>query len=450
MPEYSGLYKNETFLERATSYTASQLMTTGDDVWPEPPMINAVSFGQGYGNGLADILKAETIVNCPTGYCQFNTAQTLSIGYQCINRTDIVYVPTNGTSAPYQMLPGTNLKFYLEGNVYAKDQRIAAESYSSWPTKNYPDYEQEYFNATHGPLIVRTAMLIDLGNGISDKSDNNGTFGIECALFWEVKTTQMYVNASDPNSNSSLASHDTPIQFNIDHGNASEDALWLLTPKTCIVEGREVAVSSDEYYMDNCVHLVGRKAALGLQNMLMDLQYGLMGYLFLSETYANGTVKWTQRNIFTININRSSWNQLPAAVFDNIKTMWGNIAYAASFTVRRTKSVQTKGGAAKLYVTGSTSALVFYYSVDWARLTMPAFIVLCCALFVLYAALLTRKEYAWRRSALPLLFHGLEDHERFAQGDVRDFNVMQDIAQEIRVKLTENVDANGARFITQN
>ena len=91
---------------------------------------------------------------------------------------------------------------------------------------------------------------------------------------------------------------------------------------------------------------------------------------------------------------------------------------------------------------------IFYYSIDWKFLVMPAFVVLSCALSVLYTALQTKNEYAWRRSALPLLFHGLEERERSAHGDLRDINVMQDVAEHMRVRLEEHVDANGARLVT--
>ena len=430
-------------------------MTSSNDVWPDTPMVNAIQFGLGYASGPNEIVKATTIVDCPGGYCEFNKAQTLSMGYKCVSRSDIIYVPTNGTSVPYQTLPGTNLRFYSEGykNVEGyedvEDQRIAVESYTTYPTPEsspyYPtnEYETDIFGLIQGPLIVRTSMLLDLGNG-TDHAVRNGTHAIDCALYWEVASTSMYVNAS---SNFTLAGTLDPSIVST-YWRDEQDS-WVLEPNKCIVEGEEVAASNGTFYRNNCVFWVDALPHQGLQTMLTDPDYGLMGGLFLLESYQDGTGKWNRRNIFTINMDKASWNRTPQQAFDQINWMWKNIAFAASFTIRRTASVQVNGFA-NLHATGTVSALVFYYSVDWVRLTMPAFIVLCCALFVLYTALLTRKEYAWRRSTLPLLFHGLEDHERIAQGDVRDFTVMTDIAKEIRVRLTEHVDANGARFTTQD
>lgn len=452
-------YKTDVFVERATSYKAFQTMTAGNDTWPETPMINAVMFGQGNTNGLNDFLKSTTMVNCPTGYCEFDNAQTLSIGWQCTNRSDIQYQPSvvndDGVpTAPYQWLPGVpDFKFYLEGNVYAKQQRIAAQSYKEWPAEeDFPTYEKDIFGINHGPLIARTVMALNLGNGSDDESlkDSNGTYAIECGLFWEIKTTQLYVDVSDPITDGDLSSRDTDITWHTTSKDGEDGVAWLLTPEECIAENKTVPVSDSAYYYDNCIHLVGQKAADGLQNMLTDYYYGLTGYLFLSKQFPNGTYQWTERNLFAINMERMTWNKSREEAWSHITDMWSDIAFTTSYIVRQTASVLSERPNAKLWIKGKASVLVFYYSVDWPRLGIPAFIVLCCTLFVLYAAIVTRKEYRWRRSALPLLFHGLEDRERYAQGDVRDFSVMQGVAKSIRVRLTENVDENGARLTTEH
>lgn len=414
-------------------------------------MINALQFGQGYSNGPGEFMSATTKIDCPTGYCDFNKTQTLSIGHYCMRRKDVSYWPGGNGKAPYLWLPGTNVVFYLKGyknltdQTVVKDQRISAIAYKEWPDKTR-SYEKSMFARELGPLIVRTSMLLDLGNG-TDKTIDNGTIGIDCALFWEIKTAKMYVNAT---SNFLLGEdRDVSIKYNY----TLNTYPIQLAPQKCIVDGREVPVTNDTYYTNNCRYQVAKGPHIGLQNLLTDEELGLRGTMLLLESSKNGTSKWTRRNLFTINASKSSWNRTADDAFRQIDTMWKNIALLSSYTLRRAESSQFgEAGQAdvKLYLTGRVSALVVFYKVKWTRLAMPAFIVLCCALFVLYTALVTRKEYAWRRSALPLLFHGLEDQKRLAQGDVRDFNVMQDIAKEMRVRLTEHVDANGARFTTQN
>ncbi|KAH6613877.1 hypothetical protein C7974DRAFT_403967 [Boeremia exigua] len=441
-------------LERATSYMAFENKPGSNDVWPETPMINAIQFGQGYTNGLNDMINAQASFNCSTGYCNYKTSQTLSIDYKCTNRFDIITVGDIVTEEGYQTLPGTDLKLHLS-------ERIDAKSYSQWPDEaksTYPNYEKSLFGENHdGLLIVGTSMLYRTGNGAEDTNVNNGTYAMECALFWHVKTTQMYVNASRTGM---LEENSLPIHY-FSNGTSKErnkpisirreqldTGSWLLTPEICIVDDEEIDSSAGDFYMDNCVHLVGGKAAEGLQNLLKGVAYGLTEGS-ITEQSADGT-QLKQSNLFALNMEKATWNKLAEEAQGNVTTMWANIAFGVSFTVRRTQSLQMKGLEVSLYVTGTASQIVFYYSIVWSRLAIPAGVLLCCTLFVLSTALRTRNEHAWRRSTLPLLFHGLEDHEQIAHGDVRDFTIMKDIAGKMRVRLEEHAEVNGARLMSRN
>jgi hypothetical protein len=448
-------YPNQTFLERAASYSESQTFTDNDIPWAETPMVNAIQFGLGYSNGPSNFITAETNVVCPTGYCNFTKSQTLSVAHSCAFRNDIQNVPQNETGtetlAPYQTLPGTDLRIYSQGYTGAFKQKISAATYAKYPVpKPILPYEtgayaDDPLSGIDWPLIARTSMLF------SWAPDNwtNGTdytYAIDCGLYWTFRTTQMYVNDV---SNFTLKSNDDNVTFVPEY---DDQRRWVLRPTTCFVDGQQVPDASesshnDTYWRDNCVFWVSDYAHVGVQNLLTDPTRGFIGNLTYLDRDMN---KWNDRNTFTMNLEAASAGQTREDTFNNIDTMWQNIAFFAAFTVRGGESIQTNADPVNLNVTGTVYALVTYYSIDWLRLTMPAFIIVCCALFVLYTAVSTRKEYAWRRSALPLLFHGLEDQERYAQGDVRDFNAMQDAAKEIRVRLTEHVDENGARLTTQN
>ncbi|KAL1611780.1 hypothetical protein SLS59_000499, partial [Nothophoma quercina] len=444
-----GGYKNETILTRAVGYTTYQTMTSGKDVWPETFMVNAIQFGQTFSNGPSGYVTAKNIIDCPTGYCQFEKSQTLAVGSQCRQRLKIDYVPGDETKAAYQTLSGTNLRFYLDGYDGVKDQRVAAETYRWFPGVAQGEvsdwsYEKRIFGYNHGPLIARTAMLLDLGNG-TDGTVNNGTVAFECILYWTIKTTNIYLN-----STTDFLFNETVDFYPMKPWSSDNESSWTLEPEQCVVAGENVTASNTTtFYKENCVYHVGSGSHLGIQTMLTNASTGLTGNLFLIQLANDGTGIWNERNIFTMNLDALSWNMDIESAGQSVAAMWNNIAFGISATIKYTQNLQKQPAERNLVIRGTVSALVIVYRVDWPRLGMPAFIVLCCALFVLYTALLTKKEYAWRRSALPLLFHGLEDHERFAQGDVRDFNVMQDVAKEIRVRLVEHVDANGARFTTQ-
>lgn len=453
--EFDG-YQSETYFSRAISYTDYYQMTSVDDVWPSIAMMNAIQWGQSYSNGPSRLVSAPVKVDCPYGYCVFNTTQTLSVGHVCVRRTDIQYIPYDGTIAAHQTLPGTDMAFYFDGADDLKRQSIVVASYTSFPNSTtyprYPSnmYETDVFGGRYGPLIARTSMMFNPGS-TADRSVDNGTIAIECGLFWGIKTYTIYVNETTDfeyyeENNSSM----TLTKF-VDTTNGYPR--WVLKPATCIVDGEHVPSRNETgfdepYYRDNCLFWIGYNSHLALQKMLTDTEYGLVGNMSLIKQFANGTRLWNRKNSFLMNMDGATYNRTYDQAFAQIKSVWNNMAFGATATIRRGSSVQVEGPKVNLVTQGTVSTLVFYYSIDWPRLGMPAFIVLCCALFVLHTAFLTRKEYAWRRSALPLLFHGLEDQERFAQGDVRDFNVMQDLAKDIRVRLTENVDANGARLTT--
>lgn len=457
-------YRSSTFLRRSTTYSDYQIMTDPDDVWPEVSMVNAIQYGLGYSNGPGEFMQVTTSVYCPTGYCEFPKMQTLDIEYVCSLRNDVEFVQGDPGYASYQTLPGTNVRLYVEGYKLAKgynnnddveNHQIAVESYSTWPTErsdpsySIGNYERDVFNWTRGPLIARTSMLVNREN-IDNYSAQNSTYGIDCALYWNVRTTTGYVNST---SNYTLGWEDDASIVSNFTSNSQSDI--VLTPLECVVNGYRVSQPKESspnetYYNDNCIYQIHNKTHVGLQSMLKHPYSGLMGDLALMHTIptTNQSV-WNERNPFIMNLEAATWQVTPEQALYNVTSMWHNMAYFADNTVRSAENYQSSGSATNLGVNGTISALVTYYSVDWARLAVPAFIVLSCALFVVYTAIITRKEYAWRRSALPLLFHGLEDHERHAQGDVRDFNAMQDAAKDIRVRLTEHVDDTGARLTTQ-
>lgn len=461
-------YPNSTFLRRSSTYTLVQIMTDLDDVWPDVSMVNAIQYGVGYSHGLAEFMQFTDTVYCPTGYCEFPKMQTLDIESACRLRHDVKFIQGDADAASYETLPGTDLALYADGYTFdnghddsddVANHQIAVKSYSAWPRERtepaYPadNYERDIFNWTRSrPLIARTSMLINR-EGVYDGDIKNSTYGIECALYWKVKTTTGYVNDM---SNYTLAwEHDTSIETDFVWTNTSTGLALALIPSKCVVDGDYVPHPNensynDTFYKDNCIYAVPSKTNAALQAMLKDPWYGLNGDLALMRTIPDTDLGvWNRRNSFIMNLDAATRQNTTEQALHGVAEIWQNIAYFAGDTVRNAQSYQSSGSYTNLEVHGTISALVTYYSIDWPRLSVPAFIVLSCALFMVYTAILTRREYAWRRSALPLLFHGLEDHERHAQGDVRDFNAMQDAAKDIRVRLTEHVDDTGARLTTQ-
>ncbi|KAL6703501.1 hypothetical protein ACN47E_009599 [Coniothyrium glycines] len=452
------LYPNitdKTSLPRSTWFDSYQTMDTLDRPWPSTGMMNAIKFGYGYTNGLSTFITAVTNVDCPTGYCSFKKSQTLAIRHQCVDRTAAIEtIPASDEIAAYQTLSETNLEFYYNGatvgNETYEKQIIAAESYTTWPNTTYGDI---LFDQSLGPLIIRTSILMSLAS--TDETDAasiaNQTIAAECALYWSINTSEGIV---DDTTNFKLNNTVTPMMFDIVREPEGTENLWLLTPDECFVEGETVAKNlTDVFYINNCQFAVGKSGGGALQRMLLDDLDGFNGVSYLKNATA---FEWTRTNDFVTNI----YAALEDNKFDRdlalgeMETMWGNLAFAMSSTVKYSKSKMEGDDAdsqgEQLLTSGSVYRPIFYYSIDWPRLAAPGFVVALAAFFVLYTAIVTRKEYAWRRSALPLLFHGIEERERVALGDVRSFITMQDVAQKLHVRLDEHVDANGARLTTQH
>ncbi|KAF2034201.1 hypothetical protein EK21DRAFT_108241 [Setomelanomma holmii] len=436
---YPGI-TNETRISRSTWYDDWQAMQSTRDRWPETSLMNAIRFGESYQNGLSSFITAVTLVDCPTGYCSFPKAQTLAVDRVCVDRTnDIVTYPRNGTLAAYKSLPGLDMKFYHEGTRDYEAQVIGTYSAVDYPDD---DYMKQVFGAGYRALITRTGIMLQGSTGI---------LGYECALAWSVRQATEYV---DDTSNFQLNSTNDIITWSYEFQPNGTDVWWSLEPDTCYVQGEVVHKDESDHYQDNCIFAVGQGAGEGLETMLVDEQDGFMGDLFMINK-ANQTA--TRMNSFLLNLNATRTNNnndaVPSSdkvIFNRINNMWQNIAFAMSFTIRHAPSRMVDGSYQYLTTTGSVDKPVYYYNIDWVRLALPAFVVGFAAFFVGYTAFITRKEYAWRRSALPLLFHGIEDRERVALGDVRSFITMQDVAKKLHVRLEEHVDANGARFATQH
>lgn len=277
---------------------------------------------------------------------------------------------------------------------------------------------------------------------------------MECALYWRVATELNYINDT---SKFKLGSNDIDVNFTFVSGNNNtkgRETLWDLKPNKCIVAGKEIPPSDDDFYKLNCIYSVERDTGRAIQNFLLDDRDGLVGDSWLrSINKKTNETEWTRTNTFVTNIYEaaSSNDPYPDQVIDTLQNTWDNIAFMTSYTVRQANTTALDGRSSEaLNTTGTVFRPVYYYSIEWPRLIMPAIILLSAAGFVLCTAILTWHEFSWRKSSLPLLFHGLEDREKAAIGHIEDYPSMQHVAENMQVRLTEHHDDQGARFTTQH
>lgn len=450
-----GTITNQTKWPRSTSYDSFQLMGSDSKVWPTIEMINGIKFGLEYASGL-NFMKADINVACPTGYCKWDKFQSLGIYYQCIDRSDeIQTVPAQGNNPPYQIFNSSNEKFYFQGakhgNVTYERQVLSAATYTDWPNDTY---NGQFTGESLGPLIARTSMMVNIApwtplNTTTNLS--NQTMAVDCALYWHIDTSEPVMDAS---INSTLQYNTVNPPFRQDHQTAPGVHVTLY-PDDCFVDGKEVVKEHNAtFYDENCRHTVYDQSALALENMLTDydsdtgLGSGLGGEKWLIRSTADGAT-WNPSNDFTMNFMKLIEPGSKDDTLDNITKMWRWISKYMVMVVRNDESVIAGGAKEQLYTSGVVYRPIFYYDIDWPRLVPPAFVVLCSALFVVLTAFTTRREHLWKRSMLPLLFHGLGDRERAAIGDVSSYINMGDVAQKLHVKLEEHADSKAARFVTQ-
>jgi hypothetical protein len=78
-------------------------------------------------------------------------------------------------------------------------------------------------------------------------------------------------------------------------------------------------------------------------------------------------------------------------------------------------------------------------------MTFPVLLIVGSAIFSFTVAY-TSREHLWKKSNLPLLFHGLGTREREMFGEIEDYIDMRDTAKRLTVKLG-NTEQSRLRFI---
>jgi hypothetical protein len=400
-------------------------METIDDPWATTEMMNAIQFGTSYMTGLYEYFYPGPVVDCPTGYCDFGVYQTLGIASECKNRSNDIREESDGNT--YLTIPGTDLKLYNKG-TQKYDRMIIT-------TNSYTDYDKEIFGKRLGPLIVRTALLID--------TEEEEPVAMECALYWNVRTCS---GAVDPTTYYFM--YETPLGDDWDFTEPGSDgsAFTGHSDPDCWVNNR--TISKEEYpdlWEEKCVYAVGNEAHNGIRNFLLDPKDGFVGdSIMKSRDTDSGVNEFTRTNDFVTNVEALAGSKRDDVV-ENIPLLFSNVAVLMSHVVRRRGTRGTNG----TYTTGATEGYVyryvFRYRVLWERMIIPAFLVIGSAMFVFITAVLTAREHAWRRSNLPLLFHGLGEAERNACGEPLQLESMELLAKGMCVRLEDGEE--GTRIV---
>lgn len=418
---------NMTTFPKTNVYSDYQGMESDDDPWAATTMINAVKFGVSYMTGLDDAVNGEIPIDCPTGYCEFGQYQTLTIRSYCVDRSDEILERED--DYPYLTLPDTDLRLYHKGG---KRDDIGPYRQMFITSRSYTNYSEKVFGGKLPTLITRTVVIVN-------RTGWETPVAFECAFRWAVRTVVGEVNQAY-----SSFMNETTVSYNWTSTDKpkNENLTFVLWPNECWVNNTLVVKEHNEtFYNQECSYRISKKAQKGLQNLLLDDTDGLAGdSILISRDEATEKRKWTRTNDFVTNIwelmgsNRAKFIEHMDGFFDNIALMMTRVA--------RTNS----GLDEEKYTQGFVYRWVFVYHVNWQRLAFPTILVFGSNMFFVATAVLTSSEYGWRRSNLPLLFHGLGGVEREVCNTIKGLAAMEMAAEGMHVKLEET--AEGTRLVS--
>ncbi|ORY00909.1 hypothetical protein BCR34DRAFT_102906 [Clohesyomyces aquaticus] len=401
----------------AREYRDSQTMESKDRPWATTNMINAIKFGISYGVGLEEAFSADNLVACPTGLCEFGKYQTLEVSHICVDRT--AAIQTNDSPLSNRILPGTNLTLPKGSTDDYVEMMLTTESYTD---------DKENTLQIPGGMIVRTAIMLH-ENLLQSSTE---PLAIECGLYWNIKTVHGHVRRDISPLMQETEIGDVGVAYTED--SPIEGVALIVSPRECV---------SDDHLITNsngtCDSKVGTRAHKGLQNLLLDATDGLRGDSRIIKVDQQRGNKYSRTNHFVTNIYELTFNHTSKKAIANLNLTFSNIALAMTQMVRRPisdhRDAFERARDPLTYALGYVYQDVFYYHMQWARMVAPAAIVFGCSAFVLVTAIITKRERAWRRSNLPLLFHGLGEQDKRDSHELLSLAAMEDRAKHLQVKL---------------
>lgn len=427
---------NITTLPRTNVYSQYRAGESDDDPWAATSMLNAVKFGVSYMTGLDNTAGDKGIVDCPTGYCDFGQFQTLAIKHRCIDRSNDIQ-EEGADHYPYLTLPDTDLRLYHKGGM-----RNGTGSYQQMliTAQSYPDQPTNTTDIKLPALIARTAMIVKPrdGAGLWDKA-----VAVECSLRWSLRTLSGEVDQATSSSVIENPLNETTMagSWDVNDDPANKNLAFVLEPTTgCWVNNTAIFRGNNTLYNEECLYRITKKAHQGIQKLLCDSTDGLVGdYILVSRNETADKNYLTRMNHFINNIN-TLMTENRTAYISNLEGVFQNIAWSMTRVARVDSGVDPK------FALGLVYSYVFVYHVIWSRLAFPAIVVFSCNVFFIVTAVLTAGDYGWRRSNLPLVFHGLGGVEGESRGPVKELADMEAVAEKMIVRLGETPE--GARLMS--
>lgn len=413
---------DKTTIPKATFYNSSQLYDTTASSYASLAMIDAMLMGVLYFQTAATLIPIKfgtSPAQCPTGYCDFGRYQTLGIASICYNRTADIVISEG--EDPYITLPDIDGLALRDGT----DQLVI---------KSYDKFSNGSTKTRTGPLIARTVMIISNWDYATE------AIALDCATTWSVQTYR--ARSDDDTSLAILDSLQDYQKFDYDQGqnvDEPEIAFKMWPTEGCVVNNRTLTEEENPaLYAKECVFRVTNTAHEGMQKFLLDEDDGFNGLSrTLSSDKTTNQETYTRLNIYARNILEMAY-QSPSLTNSRIPILHATIAIFMTRFVRFEGGIKDDEGILRSgNSTGWVYENVYYYKIAWERLIMPAIIVLGSTIFVVATAFVSRGDLQWRRSNIPLLFHGLSEEDKELGRYKKDLVDMEIVAQDLKVKMVE-------------
>jgi hypothetical protein len=420
------IHNGTTTIQIANAYHNAITQTSGLNVGDQLPPISvimAMQFGVAFESGLDNMFSPGFRVNCPTGNCTFPTYQTLTIYTDCYDRSNSLTNKTDNSGNTYTTLPlpGSGELGLLRNSSSGTVAIVAANSSTAYP-------DPSVFVHPIGPLISTVTTILDFWNG--------NPVAVQCAYYWSVQTYDGVVNVTtngelweEPRQTSLMKQSGQTTYQQLDNVTMQPDECWingtLFTQKT----------STGDWASPNCQYVIANFAQAGVQNIFLDPDYGFNG-----EALQYGPHNFSRQNDYIRNVYGVSEQSTRAEAISNIMTLSTNAG------VMMSKALRVSSGGAQLTSIGFVFSSDFFYHILWYHLALPIALVFGSLVFLLVTMLSSRNVLKWKRSSLPLIFHGLGNKEREAVTHVHEYADMKDIAENMSVKLQRTKE--GVRLVS--
>jgi hypothetical protein len=411
---------------RTNQYTFSLLGTSGTalgDQAPLPAMMAAIDSGLSEGIGFGDVAEASVALitpKCDTDYCYFGYYQSLGVNYICEDLSDQIVATGNSYYLPSNSALGNPLSL---DKVYG--------FVNSTVSYQYPDSSVFMKANDVGPLIANIFI-------VTNSYANADPVAVECVLYWSVFTYYSLTNSdgwteniTETTTNLTSVAKEAAInpKLNVD---------IIIEPQDCWIND---TLYEDHYAVvdvdgnPECISFVSPSAQLGLQNWMANTKYGFPG----SFTWAAGpngdSYSYTNPFMGYLSQLLLEGNSTIAAQYIG-KYIFENLASSMTTTIRflpRRNILFSEGG----YVMWSQGIMydTWRFHVRWWLMAFPVLLVIGCITFSFTIAV-TAREHLWKKSTLPLLFHGLGPREMEAVGEIEDYVGMEEKAISMQVKFS--------------